>query len=150
MSDQNQEQQEKSNFDDRIDEIRSRAAREDTAAPTIDKRVWSSREMGKSRGKLIVRLLIAFLVVITVVEIGYIRSEVPEPVVPSYPGGPPTPTSIARAAREILPTPTVSMGPEEARSVMEAQEGFPVPPPPDTVEMPEELAGQELPNPPLE
>jgi len=150
MTDQNQEQPERSNFDDRIDEIRARAAQEEAAAPTIEKQVWSSREMGKSRGKLIVRLLIAFLVVITVVEISYIRSEVPEPVVPSYPGGPPTPTIIARAAREMLPTPTVGQGPEAAGSEIQAQSDFPPPSPPEVVEMPEELAGQELPVPPVE
>jgi hypothetical protein len=150
MADQNQEPQKRSNFDDRIDEIRARAAQEDAAAPTLDKQVWSSREMGKSRGKLIVRLLIALLVVITVVEIGYIRSEVPEPVVPSYPGGPPTPTMSARAAMEMRPTPTVSQGPEQAGSEIQAQKEFPAPPPAEAVEMPQELVGQELPNPPLE
>ncbi len=144
MADQNQEQQKESNFDDRIEEIRSRAAQEDAQAPSFEKKGWSSREMGKSRGKLVVRLLIFFLVVVTLVEIAYIRSEVSEPVVISYPGGPPTPTIGARAAREMQPTPTISQGPEEA------QGEFPAPPPVADVEMPEELESQVLPNPPAE
>ena len=138
-------------FEEQLRELRSVASSSAEDAPRLDKKSWKPKTISSSRNKWIIRVLMVFLVALTLGDIVVIRNKVSEPVLPSYLGGPPTPAYVAPVFGKPLYTPTVEakdISQEDIISDPNSGPLYDIPPTPTQLPFPEEIEVGDLPIPP--